>query len=111
MNRIIHEEITEHRVDDLVQSYSVNSPIFATSIVARGVLKGRLYAFNLKGSFLFSDVHSRNLQLIADLTGVAIENHYLLQQTRRHESVDRQISIGAVIQSQLLRLDLGSGEC
>ncbi len=89
-------------LDDLVQSYAVHSSIFATSIVARGVQRGRLYVFNLTGPFLFSDVHHRNLQLIADLTGVAMENHSLLQQTRRHESLDRQISIGGEIQSQLL---------
>ena len=49
-----------------------------------------------------SDVHRRELQLIADLTGVAIENYLLLQESRYHESVDRQVDIGAEIQSQLL---------
>jgi len=97
-----NNEIDVRNLDALVQSYVVNSSIFATSIVARGVQRGRLYVFNSKGSFLFSHVHRRNIQLVADLTGVAIENHGLLQQTRRHESVDRQISIGGEIQSQLL---------
>ena len=56
----------------------------------------------MKGSFPFSDIHHRHLQHVADLTGVAIENDLLVQQTRQHESVDRQLSIGAEIQSQLL---------
>ncbi len=97
-----NDPIGLQRLDDLVQSDVLHSPIFATSVVSRGVQRGRLYVFNLKAPFCFSDVHRSNLQLIADLTGVAIENHSLLQQTRRHESVDRQLSIGGEIQSQLL---------
>ena len=39
---------------------------------------------------------------MADLTGVAIENDLMLQEARLHERVDRQLSIGAEIQAQLL---------
>ena len=39
---------------------------------------------------------------MADLAGVAIENDQMLQDARRHERVDRQLSIGAEIQAQLL---------
>jgi sigma-B regulation protein RsbU (phosphoserine phosphatase) len=42
------------------------------------------------------------VQLVADLTGVAIESEQLLQEARRHERVDRQLSTGAEIQAQLL---------
>nr|WP_241434046.1 PP2C family protein-serine/threonine phosphatase [Prochlorococcus sp. MIT 0603] len=89
-------------LDHIVESYFSNSFVFSTSLVARGIQRGRLYAFDLKKSFKFSDIHCRHLQLVADLAAVAIENHFLLQQTRYHESVDRQVSIGAEIQSQLL---------
>ena len=48
------------------------------------------------------DVHRRHVQLVADLTGVAVEHDLMLQEARRHERVDRQLSIGAEIQAQLL---------
>ncbi|WP_225866427.1 MULTISPECIES: PP2C family protein-serine/threonine phosphatase [Prochlorococcus] len=89
-------------LDKLIHSHIGQSAIFSTSLVARGKQRGRLYVFDLNRSFSFSNVHRRQLQFIADLAGVAIENHLLLQQTRSHESVDRQLSIGAEIQSQLL---------
>ena len=47
-------------------------------------------------------MHRRHLQFVADLTGVAIENDLILQEVRRHEGVDRQLSTGAEIQAQLL---------
>jgi sigma-B regulation protein RsbU (phosphoserine phosphatase) len=47
-------------------------------------------------------VHRRHLQLVADLTGVALENELLQQDMRRHERLDRQLSTGAEIQAQLL---------
>jgi sigma-B regulation protein RsbU (phosphoserine phosphatase) len=58
--------------------------------------------FGPKTGFSWSDVHRRHAQLVADLAGVAIENDALLQETRRHERIDRQMSIGAEIQAQLL---------
>jgi sigma-B regulation protein RsbU (phosphoserine phosphatase) len=39
---------------------------------------------------------------VADLTGVALENELLQEDMRRHERLDRQLSIGAEIQAQLL---------
>ncbi len=95
----------EHQVlamDRLIQRHMAGVGIFATSIVSRGRERGRLYVFDPRGPLVWSEVHRRNVQLIADLTGVAIENDCSLQLVRRHESVDRQLSIGAEIQSQLL---------
>ncbi len=89
-------------LDQLIHNYFANTSIAFTSISSRGRQRGRLYVFDLKGSYLFSQAHHRELQLIADLTGVAIENYLLLQESRYHESVDRQVDIGAEIQSQLL---------
>ena len=51
---------------------------------------------------VWTDVHRRHVQLVADLAGVAIENDQMLQEARRHERVDRRLSIGAEIQAQLL---------
>ena len=89
-------------LDRLVQGQLGAAGMFATSVVARGRQRGRLYVFEPKGSLVWSDVHRRQVQLVADLTGVAIENDQMLQEARRHERVDRQLSIGAEIQAQLL---------
>ena len=89
-------------LDRLVQKYFLNTSIFVTSVVARGKERGRLYVFEPKGLFAWSDIHRRHIQLVADITAVAIENDLILQEIRLHESVDRQLSIGAEIQAQLL---------
>ena len=89
-------------LDRLVQRYFESSNVIATSIVSRGRQRGRLYAFDQKDIDFGSNVHRKHLQLVADLTGVAIENDVIFQVIRNHEKVDRQISIGAEIQSQLL---------
>ncbi len=89
-------------LDRLVQQHMTKANIFSTSVVARGQQRGRLYVFDEKRIFTLSDIHRRHLQLVADLTGVAIENDQILQEVRRHERVDRQLSIGAEIQAQLL---------
>ncbi len=89
-------------MDRLVQRHMAGVGIFATSIVSRGRERGRLYVFDPRGSLVWSEAHRRNVQLVADLTGVAIENDCSLQLVRRHESVDRQLTIGAEIQAQLL---------
>ena len=89
-------------IDHLVQRQLGSSGLFATSVIARGRPRGRLYVFNPSSPLAWSDVHRRHVQLVADLTGVAIENDLMLQEARRHERVDRQLSIGADIQAQLL---------
>ena len=89
-------------MDRLVQRHMTKASIFSTSIVARGQQRGRLYVFDPQGVFSLSAVNRRYLQLVADLTGVAIENDQTHQEVRRHERVDRQLSIGAEIQAQLL---------
>ena len=88
-------------MDRLVQRQLGSAGVFATSLVARGRQRGRLYVFNPSGSLIWTDVHRRHVQLVADLAGVAIENDLMLQE-RLHERVDRQLSIGAEIQAQLL---------
>ncbi len=89
-------------MDRLVQRHLASAGIFATSLIARGQQRGRLYVFDPRGPLVWSDVHRRNVQLIADLSGVAIENDLIIQKARRHERVDRQLSSGGQIQSQLL---------
>ena len=89
-------------LDRLVQRHFGSSNLIATSIVSRGRQRGRLYAFDKKDIVFGSNVHRKHIQIVADLTGVAIENDVIFQVIRNHEKVDRQISIGGEIQSQLL---------
>ncbi len=89
-------------LDNLVQRHFESSNIIATSIISRGRHRGRLYAYDKKENVFGSNVHRKHLQIVADLTGVAIENDVIFQVIRNHEKVDRQISTGAEIQSQLL---------
>ncbi len=96
------QEKNIHLLDRLVQRCFHSSNVIATSIVSRGRQRGRLYVFDKKEIDFGSNVHRKHFQLVADLTGVAIENDVIFQVIRNHEKVDRQISIGAEIQSQLL---------
>ena len=89
-------------LDRLVQRHFHSSNIISTSIVSRGRQRGRLYVFDKKEIIFGSNVHRKHIQIVADLTGVAIENDVIFEVIRNHEKVDRQISIGAEIQSQLL---------
>ncbi len=96
------EEKNIAMMDRLVQRYFDSCNLITTSIVSRGRKRGRLYVIDKKGIIFGSDIHRKHIQIVADLTGVAIENDVIFQVIRNHEKVDRQISIGAEIQSQLL---------
>ena len=89
-------------LDPLILRLLGGAEVFRTSVVARGGPRGRLYVFSARRGYGWSEVHRRHLQLVADLTGVALENELLQQDMRRHERLDRQLSIGAEIQAQLL---------
>ncbi len=88
--------------DRLVRRQLTDRPLFATSVVARSRSRGRLYVYGPRSGLSWSESCRRYAQLVADLTGVAIESEQLLQEARRHERVDRQLSTGAEIQAQLL---------
>jgi sigma-B regulation protein RsbU (phosphoserine phosphatase) len=89
-------------LDRLVRRQLTDRPLFATSVVARSRSRGRLYVYGPRSGLSWSESYRRYAQLVADLTGVAIESEQLLQEARRHERVDRQLSTGAEIQAQLL---------
>ena len=89
-------------LDRLVRRQLADRPLFATSVVARSRCRGRLYVVGPRSGLNWSDSHRSHAQLVADLAGVAIESEQLLQEVRRHERVDRQLSTGAEIQAQLL---------
>jgi len=96
------EEAVAGLLDGMVSRLLAPAQVFTTSVVARGRQRGRLYVFSHRQGFSWSEVHRRHLQLVADLTGVALETATLQEDSRRHERLDRQLSIGAEIQAQLL---------
>jgi sigma-B regulation protein RsbU (phosphoserine phosphatase) len=89
-------------LDQRVRSAIGVRELFATSVVARGQVRGRLYVFSGSSRLCWSEVHRRHVQLVADLVGVGLETASLQEDRRRHERVDRQLSIGAEIQAQLV---------
>jgi len=96
------EEALVALLDQQVRQGLGDRQLVGTSVVARSRSRGRLYVFGPTRGLPWSEVHRRHLQLVADLTGVAIENEALLQDHRRHERLDRQLSTGGQIQAQLL---------
>jgi phosphoserine phosphatase RsbU/P len=96
------EEEEVSRLDLQVRRLLGEAELFGTSVVARNRARGRLYVFGSSEGLSWSDVHRRHVQLVADLTGVAIETEQLQDDRRRHERLDRQLNTGAEIQAQLL---------
>ena len=70
-------------------------------ISSRGKCRGFLYTFNkdLENNSL---INESNLNFIISSLAVGLENYWLIKTKKKHENVDREISIGAEIQSQLL---------
>lgn len=96
------EQAVARFLDQRVARVLGQAQVFGTSLASRGRQAGRLYVFSSRSGFGWSDVHRRHVQLVADLAAVALEHDALVQQMRRHERLDRQLSTGAEIQAQLL---------
>ena len=56
-------------LDRLVQRCLPKAALFATSLTARGRTRGRLYVYARNGSLVWTEVHRRHVQLVADLAG------------------------------------------
>ena len=70
-------------------------------ILSRGKCRGYLYFFN--NEILNNSVtKNRCLNFIINCLALGLENYWLIKTKKKHENVDREISIGAEIQSQLL---------
>ena len=75
--------------------------IESKKIISRGKCRGFIYTFsNVPSSESIND--NCDLNFIVDCLAVGLENHYLIKTKKNHENVDREISTGAEIQSQLL---------
>ena len=70
-------------------------------ILSRGKCRGFIYIFskNISNQLINED---SNFNFILNCLAVGLENYYLIKTKKRHEKVDREISTGAEIQSQLL---------
>ena len=87
----------EKALNNNFKELSINS----YKIMSRGKCRGFLYTFN-QDLLHESLINERNLNLIINCLAVGLENYWLLKTKKKHENVDREISIGAEIQSQLL---------
>jgi len=70
-------------------------------ILCRGKCRGFIYIFN-KNISSHSIIEDSNFNFIENCLAVGLENYYLIKTKKKHENVDREISTGAEIQSQLL---------
>ena len=70
-------------------------------ILSRGKCRGFIYIFSkdLSGNPITNDC---NFNFIQNSLAVGLENYCLIKTKKKHENVDREISTGAEIQSQLL---------
>ncbi len=75
--------------------------IEAKKIISRGKCRGFIYIFSEDISRQ-SITEDSNFIFIENCLAVGLENYYLLITKKKHENVDREISTGAEIQSQLL---------
>ena len=75
--------------------------ITTEKILSRGKCRGFIYIFSkdLSGESITDDF---NFNFIQNCLAVGLENYCLLKTNKNHEKVDREISTGAEIQSQLL---------
>jgi len=70
-------------------------------ILSRSKCRGFIYIFS-KDLSSDSILEDRNFNFIQNCLAVGLENYCLIKTKKKHENVDREISIGAEIQSQLL---------
>ena len=77
------------------KQYSIET----TKILSRGKCRGFIYIFSKNNDLITED---RNFNFIQNCLAVGLENYCLIKTKKKHENVDREISTGAKIQSQLL---------
>jgi len=70
-------------------------------IISRGKCRGFIYIFSDDVSRQ-SITEDSNFSFIENCLAVGLENYSLIKTKKKHENVDREISTGAAIQSQLL---------
>ena len=87
------ENVINKKFDEyFIKSYKISS---------RGKCRGFVYTFN-QDSSTHSLTNDHNVNFIINCLAVGLENFWLIKTKKKHENVDREISTGAEIQSQLL---------
>ena len=89
--------IFENTLKKFFKEYRVETE----KILSRGKCRGFIYIFSkdLSGNSIRDD---RNFNFIQNSLAVGLENYCLIKAKKKHENIDREISTGAEIQSQLL---------
>ncbi|MBO8232911.1 serine/threonine-protein phosphatase [Prochlorococcus marinus XMU1419] len=70
-------------------------------VLSRGKCRGFIYIFS-KNRSSQSIIEDNHFNFIINCLAIGLENYCLIKTKKKHENVDREISIGAEIQSQLL---------
>ena len=87
--------------ENALKNYFKEYHLETKKILSRGKCRGFIYIFT-KDISRNSITENSNFNFIANCLAVGLENHYLIKIKKKHENVDREISTGAEIQSQLL---------
>jgi len=87
----------ENALKNNFKEYKIESK----KILSRGKCRGFIYIFS-KDISNESIVEDLNFNFIINCLAVGLENYWLIKTKKKHENVDREISTGAAIQSQLL---------
>ena len=87
--------------ENVLKKIFKNYRIETEKILSRGKCRGFIYILSkdLSGNSITDD---RNFNFIQNSLAVGLENYCLIKAKKKHENVDREISTGAEIQSQLL---------
>tara|TARA_A100001388_G_scaffold255249_1_gene219569 strand:- start:30 stop:1373 length:1344 start_codon:yes stop_codon:yes gene_type:complete len=94
----IKEIITfENELKNNFKQYKIESE----KILSRGKCRGFIYVFS-KDFPCESISDNCNFNFIQNCLAVGLENYFLIKTKKKHENLDREISTGAEIQSQLL---------
>ena len=89
--------ILENALKNNFQEYKIETK----KILSRGKCRGFIYIFSINISSQ-SIIEDSNFNFIENCLAVGLENYCLIKTKKKHENVDREISTGAEIQSQLL---------
>ncbi|MBD2099355.1 PP2C family protein-serine/threonine phosphatase [Leptolyngbya sp. FACHB-261] len=76
--------------------------MFGTAILVKNIERGRLCVFSRDPNYAWTETRQKLMRLVADQTAVAIENDELTVELRKKERLDRELEIGAEIQTRLL---------
>ena len=87
--------------ENALKNYFKEYKVETEKILSRGKCRGFIYILS-KDKSSHSIIEDSNFNFIQNCIAVALENYCLIKTKKKHENVDREISTGAEIQSQLL---------